>query len=169
MYIDLVLFDMLGRYQEEFATRQLCLIGKHPLSAQSLSDQRVSGIADYVLGYEPPIRTVPRSFESFSIIVEAKKDSLGPDLGQIVAYMVAAQQHRLGLRPSRITNIIYGMISDGILWRFLRLDGKVLRVSDVVHAISNYGQRHVYLYIDRIIRASIESSPHMSPRKPLSN
>ncbi|PGH07385.1 hypothetical protein AJ79_06287 [Helicocarpus griseus UAMH5409] len=81
----------------------LCLIGGHPLSAQSPSDQRVSGIADYVLGYEPPVRTA-RSFESFSIIVEAKKDPIGPGLGQIVAYMVAAQQHRLGLRPWRITN-----------------------------------------------------------------
>ncbi|PGH21518.1 hypothetical protein AJ80_03186 [Polytolypa hystricis UAMH7299] len=141
-FVDLVLFDILERYQEEFAARHLCLIGEHPLSAQSLSDQRVSGIAHYVLGYEPPVRTLPRSFEIFAIIVEAKKESLGPRLGQIVA-----------------------MISDGIFWRFLRLDGKILRVSDVFNAVSNYGHRHVYLYIDRIIRASIESSPHTSYSK----
>ena len=160
-----MLFDILERHQEEFTARHLCVIGEHPLSARSISNQRVSGIADYVLGYEPHVRTLPRSFESFSIIVEAKKSYIDAGLGQIVAYMVAAQQHRVSLRPSRITNVVYGMVSDGIMWRFLRLDGKILHVSDYISAISNYGQRRVYFYIDRIIRANIESSPHTSPSK----
>ncbi|PGH30634.1 hypothetical protein GX50_06586 [[Emmonsia] crescens] len=150
-FIDLVLFDILERCQEEFTARNLCLIGEHPLSAQSKSSQRVSRIADCVLGYEPPMPTLSRTIESISILV----GSLGR-LGHIIAYIAAAQQHRLSIMPLRIINIIYGMISDGVSWRFLRLGGKILRVSDIFNGTTDRGQRRVNLYIDRIVKAAIE-------------
>ncbi|KKZ66227.1 hypothetical protein EMCG_08053 [[Emmonsia] crescens] len=74
---DLVLFDIRERWQEEFTARNICLIGEHPLPAQSLSSQRVPRIADCVLGYEPPMPTLPRTIESISILIEAKTGSFG--------------------------------------------------------------------------------------------
>jgi hypothetical protein len=46
-------------------------------------------------------------------------------MAQGVAYMVAAQQHRHSLEPERIINTVYGIVSDGIRWEFLRLDAAV--------------------------------------------
>lgn len=163
-FIDLVLFDRLRVHQEEVAAKHLYLRGKYQLHARTLAKQQVSGSADYVLGYDPLDPTEPKSFESFSIVVEAKKGSIYQGLGQAVAYMVAAQQHRLSLKPQRIVNTIYGIVSDGIRWQFLQLEGKKLLISDEFRTIKSSGRTRVYLFVDRIIRASIASSPHTIPR-----
>jgi hypothetical protein len=152
-------------HQREPAARSIRVMGEYQLTAQTPGPQQVSGVADYVLGYQPAVFTVPPVYESFSVVVEAKKMSVGLGLGQAVAYMVAAQQHRMSLNPERTVNIVYGMVSDGVMWQFLRLDDKKLLLSDCFNTLSDPGRSQAYLFIDRIIRAGIELSPHTSPQK----
>lgn len=53
------------------------------------------------------------------IIVEAKKADLNVGMGQCMAEMIAAQ--RFNLEAGREPAPVYGCISSGTLWRFLRL------------------------------------------------
>ncbi|MBO3459234.1 hypothetical protein G7B40_006940 [Aetokthonos hydrillicola Thurmond2011] len=58
------------------------------------------------------------------IIVEAKKADLRTGIGQCVAEMVAAQ--RFNELRGNSKNTIYGSVTNGILWRFLKLEGQVV-------------------------------------------
>ncbi|QLE57254.1 hypothetical protein [Nostoc sp. TCL26-01] len=60
------------------------------------------------------------------VIIAAKKGDLKPGLGQCAAEMIAAQKF------NEINNIpiktIYGSVSSGTAWRFLQLQGQILRI-----------------------------------------
>lgn len=53
------------------------------------------------------------------VIVEAKKEDLKPALGQCLAEMVAAQ--RFNEQKQQPISVIYGTVSSGTVWRFLKL------------------------------------------------
>jgi hypothetical protein len=54
------------------------------------------------------------------ILVEAKKEDLKPALGQCLAEMVAAQ--RFNKQKKQSINCIYGCVTSGTVWRFLKLE-----------------------------------------------
>jgi hypothetical protein len=54
------------------------------------------------------------------IVVEAKKEDLKVGLGQCIAEMVAAQ--KFNENKGRSIKIIYGIVSSGTQWRFLKLE-----------------------------------------------
>ena len=60
------------------------------------------------------------------VIIEAKKGDLKPGLGQCAAEMVAAQifnqQNNIPIRT------IYGSVTSGTAWRFLKLEGEILNI-----------------------------------------
>ncbi|MEM7716281.1 MAG: hypothetical protein AAF349_22375 [Cyanobacteria bacterium P01_A01_bin.68] len=60
------------------------------------------------------------------VIIEAKKGDLKPGLGQCVAEMVAAQifNQQTGIPISTI----YGSVTSGTAWRFLKLEGNILNI-----------------------------------------
>jgi hypothetical protein len=54
------------------------------------------------------------------VIVEAKKDDIKSDMGQCLAEMIAAQTfNQMSDRP---IPVIYGCVTTGTLWRFLKLE-----------------------------------------------
>jgi hypothetical protein len=58
----------------------------------------ITGNADYVLGYDSIKPSTPKTFESTSVILEAKKDfGIARGFAQTVAYMVVVQQQRMRL------------------------------------------------------------------------
>ena len=81
-------------------------------------EQGLSGTCDFLLS---------RSTEQIEIeapvviIIEAKKGDLKVGLGRCIAEMVAAQQFNQQSRQPIMT--IYGAVSSGTSWRFLKLDG----------------------------------------------
>ena len=80
--------------------------------------RNLRGICDYVLTFAPkePIIRAP-----VVTVAEAKRDDISTGLGQCVAEMVAAQffnQARNTILP-----VIYGVVTTGTTWRFLRLVG----------------------------------------------
>jgi hypothetical protein len=56
------------------------------------------------------------------MLVEAKKGELDVGLGQCVAEMVAAQM--FNQNEHKPISIVYGSVTSGKLWQFLKLEGK---------------------------------------------
>jgi hypothetical protein len=70
------------------------------------------------------------------MLVEAKRGDLETGLGQCVAEMLAAQNYNQ--LKNRNIPTIYGCVTSGILWQFLKLDG-----SDVTIDPTNYSVKPV--------------------------
>jgi hypothetical protein len=66
------------------------------------------------------------------VLIEAKQADLKLGLGQCIAEMVAAQ--RFNQLKEKPIPVIYGCVSSGILWRFLKLEGTVVTID-----LTDYG------------------------------
>jgi hypothetical protein len=60
------------------------------------------------------------------VLVEAKKEDLKPALGQCLAEMVAAQ--RFNQQKQQPISTIYGTVTSGTVWRFLKLEGQTVMI-----------------------------------------
>lgn len=60
------------------------------------------------------------------VIIEAKKGDLKPGLGQCAAEMVAAQM--FNQQNNIPISTIYGSVTSGTAWRFLKLEGEILNI-----------------------------------------
>ncbi|MEC4814661.1 MAG: hypothetical protein SAK29_15490 [Scytonema sp. PMC 1069.18] len=60
------------------------------------------------------------------VLVEAKKEDLKPALGQCLAEMVAAQRFNQKKQQPILT--IYGTVTSGTVWRFLKLEGQCVSI-----------------------------------------
>ena len=67
------------------------------------------------------------------VIVEAKKEDLNPGLGQCIAELVAAQ--RFNQQHKRPIASVYGAVTTGSLWRFLRLSGQTVEIDLADYAV----------------------------------
>ncbi|ESA36899.1 hypothetical protein N836_04890 [Leptolyngbya sp. Heron Island J] len=67
------------------------------------------------------------------IIVEAKKEDLNPGLGQCIAELVAAQ--RFNQENEQSITAVYGAVTTGSLWRFLRLSGQTVEIDLADYAV----------------------------------
>ena len=76
----------------------------------------LNGICDFLISQSPEILSIEAPAV---VLVEAKKADIASGLGQCVAEMVAAQ--RFNREQEQNVNAIYGVVTNGILWRFLRL------------------------------------------------
>lgn len=79
---------------------------------------RLTGNVDFILGRGPmlPVVAAPVMF-----IVEAKRDSIPGGLGQCISGMVGMQ--RFNEQSGTPIDPVYGCVTTGSLWRFLRLSG----------------------------------------------
>lgn len=95
------------------------------------ADADLTGVCDFVVSLSP------RQFSlkaPIIILVEAKKDDLLVGLGQCVAEMVAAQ--RFNAKQGNDIVCIYGTITSGIDWLFLKLEGKKLYIDMSAYQIA---------------------------------
>ncbi|MUG95509.1 hypothetical protein F7734_25365 [Scytonema sp. UIC 10036] len=78
---------------------------------------------------------ISRNREQFFItapvitLVEAKNQDINSGLGQCGAEMIAAQIYNANKKNH--INSIFGCVTTGVLWRFLRLDNKTLYINKV--------------------------------------
>ena len=95
------------------------------------ADANLTGVCDFVVSLSP------RQFSlkaPIILLVEAKRDDLTAGLGQCVAEMVAAQ--RFNAERGNDIACIYGTITSGIDWLFLKLEGKQLYIDMSAYHIS---------------------------------
>lgn len=68
------------------------------------------------------------------IIVEAKKEDIISGLGQCIATLVAAQ--KFNQQEQKNIEIIYGAVTSGTAWRFIKLEGNIAYVDSVEYYIN---------------------------------
>ncbi|WP_375470014.1 hypothetical protein [uncultured Nostoc sp.] len=87
------------------------------------SELGLSGVCDFLISRSPEQIFIEAPV---IVIIEAKKGDLKPRLGQCAAEMIAAQKF------NEINNIpiktIYGSVSSGTAWRFLKLERQTLSI-----------------------------------------
>ena len=95
------------------------------------ADADLTGVCDFMISLSP------RQFSlkaPIIILVEAKKDDLLVGLGQCVAEMVAAQ--RFNAEEGNDIACIYGAITSGIDWLFLKLERNKLYIDMAAYQIA---------------------------------
>ncbi|MBW4665986.1 MAG: hypothetical protein KME60_00730 [Cyanomargarita calcarea GSE-NOS-MK-12-04C] len=83
----------------------------------------LNGVCDFLLCRSPEQLTVEAPA---IVIVEAKKSDIKSGIGQCIAEMVAAQRFNEA-RGEPITTV-YGTISTGTQWRFIKLEGQTVTI-----------------------------------------
>ncbi|NJN29060.1 MAG: hypothetical protein HC824_00220 [Synechococcales cyanobacterium RM1_1_8] len=86
----------------------------------------LNGICDFLISRSPEILSIEAPA---IIIVEAKKADIATGLGQCAAEMLAAQ--RFNQEQQRPIETIWGIVTNGILWRFLKLEGTVVSIDSI--------------------------------------
>ncbi|KYC40426.1 hypothetical protein WA1_26820 [Scytonema hofmannii PCC 7110] len=83
----------------------------------------LSGVCDFLISRSPEQLEVE---SPVVVLVEAKKADINSGMGQCMAEMVAAQQ--FNQQAGEESLLIYGCVSNGLLWRFLKLEQKQITV-----------------------------------------
>jgi hypothetical protein len=113
----------------------------------------LSGVCDFLIGLSPEQFVVDAPLVA---IVEAKNDSIKSGLGQCAAEMRAAQMFNeaKGLPlPS-----LYGAVTTGTLWTFLRLVGNQVWIDADEYHISNVAKIiGIFMHIVETSRAALEA------------
>ena len=78
----------------------------------------LTGSCDYILSRSPERFYLQ---QPVLVVLEAKREDIPAGLGQCVAMMVAAQAYNE--REGRDSRPIYGAVTTGSIWRFLKLEG----------------------------------------------
>jgi hypothetical protein len=89
------------------------------------ASQGLAGYCDFLLSRSPEQQFL-RS--PVAAIVEAKNENLKSGLGQCMAAMVGARL--FNDREGRPATTVYGAVTSGSLWRFLRLAGSVVELDE---------------------------------------
>jgi hypothetical protein len=83
----------------------------------------LNGMCDFLLSRSPEVLEIEAPA---IVILEAKKADLRTGFGQCIAEMVAAQ--RFNAAKNRPVAVIYGSISSGTQWRFLKLEDNLVTI-----------------------------------------
>ena len=92
----------------------------------------LTGVCDFIFGHPPQLDTVSAPV---MMITEAKNESIMGGLGQCAAAMVAALRFNSTRNPEVKT--VYGCVTNGDGWKFLRLTGTVLEIDTAEDLIAN--------------------------------
>lgn len=119
---------------------------------QADPDAGLNGFCDFLLARAPQ---QPAIQPPVAVIFEAKKEDINDGLGQCIAAMVGSQ--RYNARAGQPTPTIFGCITTGSLWKFLRLDG-----TDVTFDLTEY-TLHDLSHLLGIFTHMIGSVPPAAP------
>jgi hypothetical protein len=97
-------------------------------------EQGLVGECDFILAASPP---VPLIRAPLATIVEAKKNDIEGGLGQCVAQMVAARL--FNEQEGHPLEHVFGCVTTGETWQFLRLNGKTIGIDRTRYYIDNVG------------------------------
>jgi len=99
------------------------------------SDRGLNGVCDFLLSRSPEQLFVKAPVVT---VVEAKNENLKSGFGQCMAEMVAAQV--FNGREETGVEVIYGVVTIGTLWRFMRLEGREVVLDRTEYFIKDLSQ-----------------------------
>ena len=109
----------------------------------------LNGVCDFLVGRAPQLPDVsPPLF----VVVEAKKDDIQGAYGQCGAEMLAALQ--LNTRHNTGVATVYGCVTTGALWRFLRLTGTQLDIDVIEYHVTQVD--HVFGILLFMVAAAMQ-------------
>lgn len=88
---------------------------------QADPDAKLNGYCDFLIGRAPQ---QPQIFAPVMVISEAKRENINDGLGQCIAGMLGAQ--RFNQRTNAPVDALFGCVTSGTAWKFLRLAGNVV-------------------------------------------
>ena len=83
----------------------------------------LTGVCDFLISRSPEQLAIETPI---IVLVEAKKSDLKGGIGQCIAEMVAAQ--KFNLQKSQNLSTVYGCITTGTQWRFLKLEEQTVTI-----------------------------------------
>lgn len=92
----------------------------------------LNGICDFIISNSPEMLIINAPVIT---IVEAKKENINAGLGQCIAEMVAAQI--FNKQSGSDIKDIYGVVTTGTNWQFLKLEGQVIKIDLTEYFISD--------------------------------
>jgi hypothetical protein len=95
----------------------------------------LNGVCDFILTRSPMRLTMTAPVLA---IVEAKKEDIPGGLGQCIASTVAAREHKL--MEKRPPSPVFGAVTTGSAWQFLRLDGAALTIDAQEYYVAEPGR-----------------------------
>lgn len=98
-------------------------------------EKGLSGFCDFLISRSPEQLVIEAPVVA---LVEAKNDNIQSGLGQCMAEMIAAQV--FNQRKGNQIMIIYGVVTTGTNWRFLRLQGQTIEIDFNEYFISQLGK-----------------------------
>jgi hypothetical protein len=90
----------------------------------------LNGMCDFLLSRSPELLEIEAPA---IVIVEAKKTDLKTGFGQCIAEMVAAQ--RFNLAKNKPVPTLYGCISNGAQWQFLKLEATTVTIDLTIYPL----------------------------------
>ena len=112
-----ILLDFWSRYG-----RRINLFSVSEFNADP--ENGLTGICEFIIGRTPQR---PRIHAPVTIILEAKRDNIMDSLGPCIAGIVGIQ--RFNKREGTPIDPVYGCVTTGTNWRFLRLVGSTVRLT----------------------------------------
>lgn len=97
-------------------------------------DRGLIGECDFILTLTPP---VPLLQAPLIVILEAKKNDIESGLGQCAAQMVGARL--FNENDGSAVDTIYGCVTTGEAWQFLRLEDSIVTIDDRRYYINSVG------------------------------
>ena len=119
----------------------------------------LSGYADYTVWYES--QKISNLATNLIIIEAKKKNSTDTCLGQLTAYMGVVYANRKD--EQKQNSIIYGAASDGLSFRFCRIDNKANWSQSRLWEWGMGDQSRIYSVFRSLIRIAALLSPSTSP------
>lgn len=92
----------------------------------------LTGVCDFLISKMPQLPEI--LLPPFLVVVEAKKDDIAGSHGQCAAEMVAAL--RVNVKSGSGVESIHGCVTNGTLWKFLKLRGTHLEVDAVEYQLT---------------------------------
>ena len=125
---ELIVADVLVELREKFENRISFFSG---IDFSIDAEDGLTGTCDFLVSLSPAQLHLEAPIV---ILVEAKKEDLTAGLGQCVAEMLAAQ--RFNKEKGNDIPRIYGTITSGTDWRFLKLEAQSLHIDIEVYQIA---------------------------------
>jgi hypothetical protein len=98
----------------------------------------LTGRCDFLMSRKPnsytisaPVVTV--AYGRSETLVEAKNEDMVSGLGQCIAEMVASQM--FNLKAGKVIPVIFGVVTTGSSWQFLKLEGETASIDSTEHYI----------------------------------
>ncbi len=107
----------------------------------------LNGFCDFLISKSPSQLMIK---SPVVMLVEAKNDNISSGLSQCIAEMIAAQI--FNQKQGNNINTIYGIVTTGTNWKFLRLTHSLVEVEALEYFINNVGK------IFGILKSFIEST-----------